>query len=71
MRFFALATDYDNTLASDGRVADATWDALERLRASGRQAILVSGREMDDLLEICPRLDLFSRVVAENGGVLY
>ncbi|CAB3725279.1 HAD family hydrolase [Paraburkholderia rhynchosiae] len=71
MRFFALATDYDNTLASDGRVADATWDALERLRASGRQAILVSGREMDDLLAICPRLDLFSRVVAENGGVLY
>ena len=71
MRFFAIATDYDNTLASDGRVADATWAALERLRASGRQAILVSGREMDDLLAICPRLDLFSRVVAENGGVLY
>jgi hydroxymethylpyrimidine pyrophosphatase-like HAD family hydrolase len=71
MRFFAIATDYDNTLASDGRVADATWDALERLRASGRQAILVSGRELDDLLGVCPRLDLFSRVVAENGGVLY
>ncbi|AFT85672.1 HAD hydrolase family protein [Paraburkholderia phenoliruptrix] len=71
MRFFAIATDYDNTLACDGRVADSTWDALERLRASGRQAILVSGREMDDLLAICPRLDLFSRVVAENGGVLY
>ncbi|MCC8404041.1 HAD hydrolase family protein [Paraburkholderia sp. MMS20-SJTN17] len=71
MRFFALATDYDNTLASDGRVADSTWAALERLRASGRHAILVSGRELDDLLTICPRLDLFSRVVAENGGVLY
>jgi len=71
MRFLAIATDYDNTLASDGRVADATWDALERLRASGRQAILVSGREMDDLLAVCPRLDMFSRVVAENGGVLY
>lgn len=71
MRFFALATDYDNTLATDGRVADSTWEALERLRASGRHAILVSGRELDDLLAICPRLDLFSRVVAENGGVLY
>ena len=35
MRFFAIATDYDNTLACDGRVADSTWDALERLRASG------------------------------------
>ncbi|MCP3722966.1 HAD hydrolase family protein [Paraburkholderia sp. CNPSo 3272] len=71
MQFFALATDYDNTLASDGRVADSTWEAVERLRASGRHAILVSGRELDDLLAICPRLDLFSRVVAENGGVLH
>ncbi|HEY2020223.1 HAD hydrolase family protein [Paraburkholderia sp.] len=71
MRFFALASDYDNTLASDGRVADSTWAALERLRASGRHAILVSGRELDDLLSICPRIELFSRVVAENGGVLY
>lgn len=71
MRFFALATDYDNTLASDGRVAAPTWAALERLRASGRHAILVSGRELDDLLTICPRIELFSRVVAENGGVLY
>ncbi|MGF6544553.1 HAD hydrolase family protein [Paraburkholderia youngii] len=71
MRFFALATDYDNTLATDGQVADSTWAALERLRASGRHAILVSGRELDDLLAICPRIELFSRVVAENGGVLY
>ncbi|MDH6146939.1 MULTISPECIES: HAD family hydrolase [Paraburkholderia] len=71
MRFFALATDYDNTLASNGRVADPTWAALERLHASGRHAILVSGRELDDLLAICPRIELFSRVVAENGGVLY
>lgn len=71
MRFVALATDYDNTLASNGRVTESTWPALERLRRSGRQLILVSGRELDDLRAICPRLDLFSRVVAENGGVLY
>ncbi|MGF6969838.1 hydroxymethylpyrimidine pyrophosphatase-like HAD family hydrolase [Paraburkholderia sp. WC7.3g] len=71
MRFLVLATDYDNTLASDGRVAESTWAALERLRASGRHAILVSGRELDDLLAICPRIEMFSRVVAENGGVLY
>jgi len=31
----------------------------------------ISGRELDDLRAICPRLDVFSRVVAENGGVLY
>jgi hypothetical protein len=28
MRYLALATDYDNTLAENGRVAQATWDAL-------------------------------------------
>lgn len=71
MHFVALATDYDNTLATDGRVAERTWPVLEKLRQSGRQLLLVSGRELDDLKTICPRLDLFSRVVAENGGVLY
>ncbi|MEX3936654.1 HAD hydrolase family protein [Paraburkholderia phymatum] len=71
MRYLALATDYDNTLAEDGRVADATWAALERLRESGRYPVLVTGRELDDLLTVCPRLDVFSRVVAENGGVLF
>jgi len=71
MHFVALATDYDNTLATGGRVAERTWSVLEKLRQSGRQLLLVSGRELDDLKSICPRLDLFSRVVAENGGVLY
>ncbi len=71
MRFVALATDYDNTIATDGKVADQTWAALERARQSGRHLILVSGRELEDLRSVCPRLDLFSRVVAENGGVLY
>jgi hydroxymethylpyrimidine pyrophosphatase-like HAD family hydrolase len=71
MRFLALATDYDNTIATDGRVADATWAAIDRLRESGRHAVLVTGRELADLLTVCPYVDRFSRVVAENGGVLY
>lgn len=71
MRFVALATDYDGTLASEGRVAKDTWEAVRRLRASGRKLILVTGRELDDLRGICPDLELFDRVVAENGGLLY
>jgi HAD superfamily hydrolase (TIGR01484 family) len=70
MRYLALATDYDGTLALAGVVADYAWDALRRLRASGRKLILVTGRELDDLLTICP-LAAFDRVVVENGGVLY
>jgi HAD superfamily hydrolase (TIGR01484 family) len=71
MRYLALATDYDGTLAHDGKVDAATWDAVERLRAAGRKVILVTGREMGDLFNTCPRVDLFDRVVAENGALLY
>lgn len=71
MRFVALATDYDGTLATDGNVAEETWEAVRRLRASGRKVLLVTGRELDDLRSICPGLEIFDRVVAENGGVLY
>jgi len=71
MHFSALATDYDGTLASEGRVAQRTWEAVRRLRASGRKLVLVTGRELDELRNICPHLELFDRVVAENGGVLY
>ena len=59
MRYLALCTDYDGTLATDGRVLPETLSALERLLASGRRLVLVTGRELDQLKEVCPRLDLF------------
>jgi HAD superfamily hydrolase (TIGR01484 family) len=71
MRYLALCTDYDGTLATDGRVLPATERALERLLASGRRLVLVTGRELDDLQKVCARLDLFEYVVAENGALLY
>ena len=71
MRYLALATDYDGTLAAQGTVRPQTFAALERLRESGRRVILVTGRELDDLSRVCPRLDLFDRIVAENGALLY
>lgn len=71
MRYLALATDYDGTLASKGRVDEETLAALERLRDSGRQVILVTGRQLDDLVQVFPQLHLFDQVVAENGALLY
>jgi hydroxymethylpyrimidine pyrophosphatase-like HAD family hydrolase len=71
MRYHALACDYDGTLAHNGRVSDDTVAALERLRGSGRRLILVTGRELDDLRQNFSRLDLFERVVAENGALLH
>lgn len=71
MQYFVLASDYDGTLATDGQVHDETVGALERLRDSGRKLILVTGRELDDLLRVLPRIDLFDCIVAENGALLY
>src|SRR5580698_2837134 len=71
MRYLALCTDYDGTLATDGRLLPDTINALERLLASGRRLVLVTGRELDDLQKVCTRLDLFEYVVAENGALLF
>ena len=71
MRYFVLATDFDGTLAQDGRVTDAAVSAVQRLSASGRKVILVTGRELPDLENHFPHLELFDWVVAENGALLY
>jgi len=71
MYVLALATDYDGTLAHDGIVSDEALAALERLAASGRKLILVTGRELPDLEKVFARIDIFDRVVAENGALLY
>ncbi|MFO0847507.1 MAG: HAD family hydrolase [Gemmataceae bacterium] len=71
MRYLALATDYDGTIAHDGVVDEPTLDALRRLRGAGRRLVLVTGRELDDLFATFAHCDLFDRVVAENGALLY
>lgn len=71
MRYHALATDYDGTLAHHGLVDGPTVAALEKLLASGRRLIMVTGRELPELLAIFPQIDLFELIVAENGALLY
>lgn len=71
MRYLAFATDYDGTLAQHGRVTASTMRALERLKASGRRLLLVSGRELEDLLKVFPDPGVFDRMVLENGALLY
>jgi HAD superfamily hydrolase (TIGR01484 family) len=71
MRYLALATDYDGTIATDGKASAAAISAIARLRASGRRAILVTGRRLDELLKVFPQVDLFDYIVAENGAVVY
>lgn len=71
MRYLALATDYDGTIASDGRVHKETIEALEVTKRSGRKLILATGRELDDLMSIFSAYDMFDLIVAENGAVIY
>jgi hypothetical protein len=71
VRFLALATDYDATLADAGVVAPRTVAALKRLKHSGRKLIMVTGRHLHDLQSVFPGLDIFDRVVAENGALLF
>jgi HAD superfamily hydrolase (TIGR01484 family) len=71
MRYLALATDYDGVIARDGRPSGPALSAIERLRMSGRRAILITGRRLNNLRESCPNLSLFDYVVAENGATVY
>jgi hydroxymethylpyrimidine pyrophosphatase-like HAD family hydrolase len=71
MYYLALACDYDGTLAHEGQVSQQTIAALDRVVASGRHLLLISGRLLEDLQRVFPHLDLFAYVVAENGALLY
>jgi HAD superfamily hydrolase (TIGR01484 family) len=67
-----FATDYDGTIAERNSVSEATVKALERVRATGRKLLLVTGRMLPDLQRVCPDADrMFDAVVAENGALVY
>ena len=70
MRFRLLACDYDRTIASEGVVEAPVRAALRAVRDSGRLLVLVTGRTLDELLNVFTELRLFDRLVVENGAVL-
>ena len=71
MRFKALATDYDGTIAHHGTVDPATVDALQQFKGTGRKLLLVTGREIPDLHSVFSETGIFDLIVAENGALLY
>lgn len=71
LNYLAAAFDYDGTLAGDGRVTPSTVKALQALKASGRRLLMVTGRELEDLLRVFPEVTMFDLIVCENGGLLY
>ena len=69
MHYHALACDYDGTLAPEGKILPETRAALQRLRATGRRVLLVTGRRLEDLEQVCPDVSVFDAIVSENGAV--
>ena len=70
MKFCVLALDYDGTMAEEGKAHPAVLDALEEARARGIIVVLVTGRILYELRNVCGDLGIFDAVVAENGAVL-
>src|SRR5262245_45125303 len=70
MRYLVLASDYDGTLAHDSHVSEEALAAIRRLKESGRKLILVTGREMPELVSVFPEYKLCDAIAAENGGLL-
>ena len=71
MRFTAVALDFDGTIAHDSACPPHVVDGLRRLKATGRKLLLVTGRELEELISVFPDIAVFDRVVAENGALLY
>src|SRR5262245_507363 len=71
MQYYALAVDYDGTLATHGVVPDHVITALHALRESGRRFVLVTGRILESVLRAFPQVGLCDIVVADNGALIY
>lgn len=71
MKFSALATDFDGTLARNSKVECSTVAALQAFADSGRKLFLASGRQLEDLLEVFPHHKVFNWILAENGAVMH
>lgn len=68
MHYVALATDCDSTVAHHGDVDAPTLAALQCLRGASRKPVLVTGRELDDLIRVLPEVGVFDLVVADGSS---
>src|ERR1041385_1275325 len=70
LRYAAIATDGDGTVLKNNRMEHEVFAALERYRDAGGRLLLVTGETVKQLDEF-PHVDLFDRVICENGPVIY
>jgi hydroxymethylpyrimidine pyrophosphatase-like HAD family hydrolase len=71
VKLFALALDYDGTIAHGDRVDTAVRDAIAVSRTRGITVLLATGRILDELRRVAGDLHFVDGVIAENGAVLH
>lgn len=71
MKLFALALDYDGTIALGDRVDPVVREAITLARTRGVTVLLATGRILDDLRRVAGDLHFVDGVIAENGAVLH
>jgi hydroxymethylpyrimidine pyrophosphatase-like HAD family hydrolase len=71
VKLFAIALDYDGTIAAGDTVSAAVRAAIAAVRASGVVVLLATGRILDDLRRVAGDLHFVDAVIAENGAVLH
>ena len=71
MRLFALALDYDGTIAANDRLDPLMRDAIAEARSRNIAVILVTGRVLDELRRVAGDLHFVDAVIAENGALLH
>lgn len=71
MKLFAVAIDYDGTIAFGDTVDRGIREALAELRARGVIVLLATGRILEELKRVAGDLHFVDGVIAENGAVLH
>ena len=71
MRYEFLASDFDGTIAEEGKVSKTTLGALRHWKSSGRKFVLVTGRLLNDLIHTFPEYEICDLIVGENGALFY
>src|SRR5687768_16014360 len=71
MKLFALALDYDGTIATNDQLDPRMREAIAQARTRNIAVILVTGRLLDELRRVAGDLHFVDAVIAENGALLY
>lgn len=71
MKLFALALDYDGTIARADRLDPDVREAIAVARTRGIVVLLATGRTLGELRRVAGELHFVDAVIAENGAVLH